>query len=61
MRAELPAGADGDGARELVLRDGLVRQRIHPHRNLKSVESYCVQIFFVEMVAMSMVVWLYTH
>ena len=39
VRAELPAGADGDGARELVLRDGLVRQSVHPHRNLKSIES----------------------
>ena len=36
VRAELPPGADGDGPRELVLRDGLVGQRVHAHGDLRS-------------------------
>ena len=36
--AELLARADGDRPSELVRGDGLVRQRIHPHGDLKVVE-----------------------
>ena len=38
MGAELGAGADGDGSVELVLRDCLVSQGVHPHGDLEVIQ-----------------------
>ena len=38
MRWQLSSGADGHGSRELLRRDSLVRQGVHPHGDLEVVQ-----------------------
>ncbi len=49
MLAELPAGADGDRAGELLLRDGLVGQRVHAHGDLEVVQVVQEQAEVLEL------------
>ena len=47
---ELPSGADGDRPGELLRRDGLVCQGVHPHRNLEVVQVVQEQAEVLELV-----------